>query len=399
MTEITDLSPTDSSNLSVTGESLDGSIANMGRMDNTLQAILGMFGRWTSSDTIASAGTTDIGAQAEAYLTVSGTTTITSFGTVRAGTIRFLRFSGILTLTYNSTSLILPGAASITTAAGDTAVFVSEDSGNWRCLVYNKSSGQAITPAGTFGNCRLSLSGGNLSLGRVNGRLLTINGVNETIPSTAPTLAATGLTPSTLYYIYAYMNAGVMTLEASATGHSTDVTTGVEIKTGDATRSLVGTARPVTGPAWVSTAKQRFVRSWYNDPGVNLFANFTANRSTSTLSPTYVELNSEIRCEFIIWSGESAAVTASGTNFNNTADGRNLTALGVDGVTPEVSGGRNIVPSLANVFIAFAAQALKEGLSEGYHYITLLGAVDAGTGTWVGDADGRRSSIQGIVKR
>ena len=145
MTEITDLSVTDSSNTSVTGESLDGSIANMGRMDNTLQAILGMFGRWTSSDTIASAGTTDIGAQAEAYLRVSGTTTITSFGTVRAGTIRFLQFSGILTLTYNATSLILPGAASITTAAGDTAAFVSEGSGNWRCLQYFKASGEPVT--------------------------------------------------------------------------------------------------------------------------------------------------------------------------------------------------------------------------------------------------------------
>lgn len=139
MTEITDLSPTDSSNTSVTGESLVGSIANMGRMENTLQAILGMFGRWTSSDTIASASTTDIGAQAEAYLTVSGTTTITSFGTVRAGTIRFLQFSGILTLTYNATSLILPGAASITTAAGDTAVFVSEGGGNWRCVAYQRA--------------------------------------------------------------------------------------------------------------------------------------------------------------------------------------------------------------------------------------------------------------------
>lgn len=147
MTEITDLSPTDSSNTEVTGESLDGSIANMGRMDNTLQAILGMFGRWTSSDTIASAATTDIGAQAEAYLTVSGTTTITSFGTVRTGTIRFLRFSGVLTLTNNSTSLILPGAANITTAAGDTAAFVSEGAGNWRCLQYSKASGlSAVSP-------------------------------------------------------------------------------------------------------------------------------------------------------------------------------------------------------------------------------------------------------------
>jgi hypothetical protein len=45
MTEITDLSPTDASNTSITGESLDGNVANMGRMDNTLQAILGMVAR------------------------------------------------------------------------------------------------------------------------------------------------------------------------------------------------------------------------------------------------------------------------------------------------------------------------------------------------------------------
>lgn len=45
MTEITDLSTTDSSNTTVTGESIDGAIANMGRMDNTLQAILGLLAR------------------------------------------------------------------------------------------------------------------------------------------------------------------------------------------------------------------------------------------------------------------------------------------------------------------------------------------------------------------
>lgn len=45
MTEITGLSTTDSSNTEVTGESIDGAIANMGRMDNTLQAILGLLAR------------------------------------------------------------------------------------------------------------------------------------------------------------------------------------------------------------------------------------------------------------------------------------------------------------------------------------------------------------------
>jgi hypothetical protein len=45
MTEITDLNPTDAANTEITGESLDGNVANMGRMDNTLQAVMGLLAR------------------------------------------------------------------------------------------------------------------------------------------------------------------------------------------------------------------------------------------------------------------------------------------------------------------------------------------------------------------
>lgn len=107
-------------------------------------------GTWTSSinrgaaQTIASATTCDIGAALSEYVSITGTTTITGLGTVTAGTQRRVNFTGILTLTHNSTSLILPGGASITTAAGDTADFISEGSGNWRCLKYQKANGKAV---------------------------------------------------------------------------------------------------------------------------------------------------------------------------------------------------------------------------------------------------------------
>lgn len=90
---------------------------------------------------IASATTTDLSAATGQYVNVTGTTTITGLGTVTAGNIRFVKFTGILTLTYNATSLILPGQASITTAAGDTAIFLSLGSGNWQALVYTQISG------------------------------------------------------------------------------------------------------------------------------------------------------------------------------------------------------------------------------------------------------------------
>lgn len=92
---------------------------------------------------IASASTTDIGAATGDFVDVTGTTTVTALGTIAAGIERTVRFTGALTLTHNATSLILPGAANITTVAGDIAIFRSLGSGNWLCVNY-----QSITPRG-----------------------------------------------------------------------------------------------------------------------------------------------------------------------------------------------------------------------------------------------------------
>lgn len=90
--------------------------------------------------TVASASTTDIGAAASTAVAISGTTTITSLGT-GTNKIRFVRFTGAsLVLTYNATSLILPRAANIQTGIGDTAIFQSDGSGNWRCLSYMRAA-------------------------------------------------------------------------------------------------------------------------------------------------------------------------------------------------------------------------------------------------------------------
>lgn len=99
---------------------------------------------------IARATTTNIGAATGNFVHLTGTTTVTGLGTVQAGTRRVVRFAGAGTLTHNATSLILPGAANITTAANDCAIFVSEGSGNWRCVAYTKANGQSvIVPAAT----------------------------------------------------------------------------------------------------------------------------------------------------------------------------------------------------------------------------------------------------------
>jgi len=97
---------------------------------------------------LASASTVNMGAGTGNFIHITGTTTITAFDTVQAGTDRTVIFDGILTLTHNATSLILPTGANITTAANDTATFRSEGTGNWRCISYERADGTSLTAAG-----------------------------------------------------------------------------------------------------------------------------------------------------------------------------------------------------------------------------------------------------------
>jgi hypothetical protein len=94
----------------------------------------------TKGADIASASTVDLSGATGNYVHVTGTTTVTALGTVSAGVRFLLVFDGALTFTHNASSLILPGAANITTAAGDRCEVVSLGSGNWRCLWYQNAA-------------------------------------------------------------------------------------------------------------------------------------------------------------------------------------------------------------------------------------------------------------------
>ncbi len=95
----------------------------------------------TGTATVASATTTDLGSVREQVVTVSGTTTITSFGSsAPVGAVKVITFSGALTLTHNATSLILPTGINITTVANDTCIAEHISAGNWRVIYYPSSS-------------------------------------------------------------------------------------------------------------------------------------------------------------------------------------------------------------------------------------------------------------------
>lgn len=110
--------------------------------------------RFSKGADVASASALTLGTDGN-YFDITGTTAITSIGTLGVGTWVKLHFDEALTLTHHATDLILPGGANITTAAGDEAEFVEYASGDWRCTNYVPAAfvpsivAQATAEAGT----------------------------------------------------------------------------------------------------------------------------------------------------------------------------------------------------------------------------------------------------------
>jgi hypothetical protein len=224
------------------------------------------------------------------------------------------------------------------------------------------------------GECVLTKSGANLLLAPQDGNRLTINGVSRVVPSAGVTLAATGLTVGTLYYIYAFMSGATMTLEASATAPATDSGTGIRIKTGDATRTLVGMARPITGPAWADSATQRFVRSWFYPQPLVMSKAFTAVRTTTSTTP--VEVNTEIRLEALVWGNEALNLTGQGPAKHSVSTGNVIVSLAQDGTGVGSGMALGTAYDYITTVVFFTA-------AEGYHYYTILGyVITAGTASY-----------------
>lgn len=114
-----------------------------------------------AEQTIASAATTDLGTLTSNNALVSGTTTITSFGTSASLDNPFFitRFNAALTLTNNNTSLALPGGNDILTASNDMAMWEFMNvAGYWRCVFYFPANGISVVSAPPSG-----LAGGDLT--------------------------------------------------------------------------------------------------------------------------------------------------------------------------------------------------------------------------------------------
>jgi hypothetical protein len=114
--------------------------------------VTGMMQTSTKGGDIPSASPTVIDTDGD-YFDVTGTTSFAAF-TVVAGRRFTVQFDGALTMTHHATTLDLPGAANITTAAGDVAEFFATGTNTVQCVNYTKADGTAVV-AGASGAWRL----------------------------------------------------------------------------------------------------------------------------------------------------------------------------------------------------------------------------------------------------
>lgn len=86
------------------------------------------------TSTFASASTVDLGLAQSHNVLITGTTTITSFGSTAFVSlpIYLLRFDNALTITFNATSMITPSGGDISSTTGGMMIVEYLGSGNWR---------------------------------------------------------------------------------------------------------------------------------------------------------------------------------------------------------------------------------------------------------------------------
>jgi len=110
-----------------------------------------------ASSSISAASTVNVAPADGESVLITGTGTINSLGAGYVGCKRELRFEDVCTLTHSS-DLQLPGAANITTEAGDAFTFRCVDSGVWLYVggkTLGGGGGGSITPIPVTGNITL----------------------------------------------------------------------------------------------------------------------------------------------------------------------------------------------------------------------------------------------------
>jgi hypothetical protein len=159
---------------------------------------------------------------------------------------------------------------------------------------------------------------------------------------------------------------------------------GQEILTGDDTRSLIGMCRTNASSQFQVDGQNIGVLSWFNRRKRVGLGFFSTNHTL--VSTSAIELNSEIRTNFLSWAGEGVEVGLVGSAQSTAAGIATATwiysidqSAYVDGGAPSWNGFGNGGFNIGGGLSAWAPP-------EGWHTLTLYGLTSSGTSTYMGSA-------------
>lgn len=379
--------------------------------------------------TVASASTVDLWAAGAPRVTITGTTTITSLGTPPSSSdVEILvTFSGALTLTYNASTLWLPGAANIVTAAGDRAKFRPRGSTGWECVSYQRVSKENarkdIGATALPQEFRLTLTSATpVTTGDVTSAttiyctpytgnsIALYDGTNWNIRQSAEFSLALGtLTSGKPYDVFCYDNAGTPTLEFLVWTNDTTRATalvyqnGVLVKSGATTRRYLGTFYTTSTTMTEDSVAKRYLWNYYNRVNRSLFVtDATATWTYTTATIRQARASAANQVEFVVGVNEDVINASLQVTFaNSSANVLVIAGFGLDSTTALAADQLRAAhrTQVANVLVSGVATYCGfPGV--GRHYLAWLEySAATGTTTWTGSNDGSsQTGIRGTIR-
>lgn len=227
------------------------------------------------------------------------------------------------------------------------------------------------------GQCRLSVTNATtLTLSPYNGNNVIVNGVPLQLPSAGVKITNTGLSASTVYYAYLSGSTATPSLVLSTTGHVTGEN-GIEVMSGDATKTLVGLISTNASSQFADSVTQRFCLNWFNRRNLSLISEQVFAPTFSFSVATHLEPSTDV--SWLSWGDEASLATVSGDVANSVAGATSQMQLYIDG---SVGGVQSSFTSTTTSALGSFSSATYQQYSEGTHTAQVWGNATGGVTTY-----------------